>query len=123
LRLGLAFLAAIGTEHSVQTFCKHSPVSDTERAMLKEQRTAFTPHALSDLDHIMNEVWKELVADGVFSPTNFNAARAKLAQKVITFASSGWSAVQIKQLLSRALRNEHSDAALAGRDETRDQTA
>jgi hypothetical protein len=61
--------------------------------------------------HTMDEVWGELLADGILSPSNLDAGRTRLAQKIITFASSGWSATQIKQLLLRAYRNERSAAS------------
>jgi hypothetical protein len=56
----------------------------------------------------MDEVWKELLADDAVSPLKRDAGqmRTRLARKLITFASSGWSPVQIKQLLLRTLRNE-----------------
>jgi hypothetical protein len=77
--------------------------------MAREQRSAFTPEALSTFDHTMDEVWNELLTDEVVLIPNFDAGqmRTRLAQKLITFASSGWSAVQIKQLLLRTLRNDH----------------
>ena len=78
----------------------------------RQLRSAFTPEALSTLDHTMDEVCTELRADGLLSPANRDAdqTRTRVARKLITFASSGWSAVQIKQLLLRTLRNEHSAA-------------
>ena len=78
----------------------------------RKLRSAFTPEALSTLDHTMDEVCTELVADGVLSPVNRDAdeTRTRVARKLLTFSSSGWSAVQIKQLLLRTLRNEHSAA-------------
>ena len=58
----------------------------------------------------MDEVCTELLADGSLSPANLDAGqtRTRVARKLITFASSGWSAIQIKQLLLRTLRNERS---------------
>ena len=78
----------------------------------RQLRSAFTPEALSTFDHTMDEVCTELLADGLLSPANRDAdqTRTRVARKLITFASSGWSAVQIKQLLLRTLRNEHSAA-------------
>ena len=53
----------------------------------------------------------ELLADGVLSCNrDVNEARTRLAQKLMRFASSGRSVIQIWQLLSRALRNEQSSA-------------
>jgi hypothetical protein len=78
----------------------------------RQLRSAFTPEALSTFDHTMDEVCTELLADGLLSLANRDAdqTRTRVARKLITFASSGWSAVQIKQLLLRTLRNEHSAA-------------
>jgi hypothetical protein len=80
--------------------------------MVRQLRSAFTPDALATFDETMDEVWRELLADGVLSPAAFGAGqtRTRLARKLITCASGGWSAVQIKQLLLRALRNERSAA-------------
>jgi hypothetical protein len=58
----------------------------------------------------MDEVLTELLADGVLSSRDVDEARARLAQKLMKFASSGRSAIQIRQLLSRAVRNEQSSA-------------
>lgn len=77
-------------------------------SMAREQRSAFTPEALSMFDHTMDEVWNELLADDAVSTSRLDAGqlRTRLAQKLIMFASFGWSAVQIKQLLLRTLRND-----------------
>lgn len=76
--------------------------------MTRAPRSAFTPEALSTFEQTMDEVWKELLADDAVSPLKRDAGhlRATLARKLIAFASSGWSPVQIKQLLLRTLRNE-----------------
>jgi hypothetical protein len=76
--------------------------------MIRAPRSAFTPEALSTFEQTMDEVWKELLADDVVSPLKRDARemRTRLARKLITFASSGWSPAQIKQLLLRTLRNE-----------------
>jgi hypothetical protein len=58
----------------------------------------------------MDDVLTELLADGVLSGRDVDEARTRLAQKLMTFASSGWSVIQIRQLLSRAVRNEQSSA-------------
>jgi hypothetical protein len=75
---------------------------------VRAPRPAFTPEALATLDHTMDEVWKELINHGALSPLIHDASdvRAKMARRLIGFASSGWSVTQIKQLLLRALRNE-----------------
>jgi hypothetical protein len=80
--------------------------------LTRYRRSAFTPDALAAFDHTMDEVWTELLADGLPSPSNFDAGetRARVAQKLIAFASSGWSAIQIEQLILRTLRNERSAA-------------
>jgi len=76
--------------------------------LTRYRRSAFSPDALAAFDHTMDEVWTELLADGLLSSSNFDASktRARVAQKLIEFASSGWSAIQIKQLILRTLRNE-----------------
>jgi len=76
----------------------------------KELRPAFTSEALSTFEHTMDEVLTELLADGVLSSRDVNETRARLAQKLMRFASSGRSVTQIRQLLSRAVRNEQSSA-------------
>ena len=58
----------------------------------------------------MDDVLTELLADGVLSNRDVDEARTRLAQKLMRFASSGRSVIQIWQLLSRALRNEQSSA-------------
>jgi hypothetical protein len=81
--------------------------------MTRAPRSAFTPEALSTFEQTMDEVWKELRADDVVSPLKRDArrTRTRLARKLIAFASSGWSPVQIKQLLLRTLRNERRKAS------------
>ena len=76
--------------------------------MTRAPRSAFTPEALSTFEQTMDEVWKGLLADDVASPLKRDAGRmrTRLARQLITFASSGWSPVQVKQLLLRTLRNE-----------------
>ena len=81
--------------------------------MTRSPRFAFTPEALSTFEQTMDEVWKELLTDDAVSPLKRDARhmRTKLARKLIAFASSGWSSVQIKQLLLRTLRNERRKAS------------
>jgi hypothetical protein len=52
--------------------------------------------------------WKELVSEGVFALLAFDdeSTRTRLAYKVLTFASSDWTEMQMRQLLLRAFRNE-----------------
>src|SRR4029453_161464 len=73
-------------------------------------RSAFTSEALSTFEHTMDDVLSELLADGVLSSRDMDQARTRLAQKLMRFASSGRSVTQIRQLLSRAVRNEQSSA-------------
>lgn len=75
-------------------------------------RYAFTPEALSTFDKTMDEVCDELLAHGVVSPANLHAdqIRADLARKLMSIASSGRDAKQIKQLLVRPVRNERQAA-------------
>jgi hypothetical protein len=80
-------------------------------SMFRYPRSAFTPETLSMIYHTMDEVLGELLADGILSSSNLDAGRTRLAQKIIAFASSGWSATQIKQLLLRTYRNERSAAS------------
>lgn len=76
--------------------------------MNRQPRSAFTPEVLSTFDHTMDEVWNELIADEAVPTVTLEAGhiRTRLARKLITFASSGWSAIQIKQLLLRTVRND-----------------
>ena len=76
----------------------------------REPQRAFTSEALSSFEHAMDDVLTELLADGVLSNRDVDEARTRLAQKLMRFASSGRSVIQIRQLLSRALRNEQSSA-------------
>ena len=54
-----------------------------------ELRSAFTAEALSSFEHAMDDVWAELLADGVLSNGDVDEARTRLAQKLMGFASSG----------------------------------
>jgi hypothetical protein len=69
-------------------------------------RPSFTPEALSVFDRMFDEVWTELVSEGTFEIADTRFTRARLAQKILAFASNGWSKAQIAQLLLRAFRNE-----------------
>src|SRR4029453_425472 len=71
-------------------------------------RSAFTSEALSTFEHTMDDVLSELLADGVLSSRDMDQARTRLARKLMRFASSGRSVIQIWQLLSRAGRIEQS---------------
>ena len=76
----------------------------------RELQRAFTSEALSSFERAMDDVVTELIADGVLSNRDVDEARARLARKLMRFASSGRSVIQIRQLLSRTLRNEQSSA-------------
>jgi hypothetical protein len=80
-----------------------------------EQRPAFTSEALASLERAMDDVLAELLADGVLSNRDVDEARTRLARKLMRFASSGRTVTQIRQLLSRALRNEQSSARASAR--------
>ena len=71
-------------------------------------RSTFALEALSSFERAIDDVLTELLADGVLSSRDVDEARTRLAQKLMRFASSGRSVIQIRQLLSRALRNERS---------------
>jgi hypothetical protein len=75
-----------------------------------ELQPAFTTEVLASFEHAMDDVLTELLADGVLSKRDVDEARTRLAQKLMRFASSGRTVTQIRQLLSRALRNEQSSA-------------
>lgn len=65
------------------------------------------PEALSEFYGIFDEVWRQLLDEGVVSGFDSEQVRTRLAKKVLAFAfPSRWSDVQIKQLLIRAFRNE-----------------
>jgi hypothetical protein len=76
-------------------------------ARFSQPRSAFGPKALARLKPIFDDVWKELVSEGVFALLDFDeSTRTRLAYKVLTFASSDWTEMQMRQLLLRAFRNE-----------------
>jgi hypothetical protein len=65
------------------------------------------PEALSQFYAIFDEVWAQLVADGVAASFKTGEIRTRLANKLLAFTlPSRWSNIQIKQLLVRAIRNE-----------------
>jgi hypothetical protein len=58
---------------------------------------------------IVDEVWKELAKERAYNAyLSATAGRTLVARKVFQLAQSQWSAIQIKQLLLRAVRNEIS---------------
>jgi hypothetical protein len=77
-------------------------------ARFSQPRSAFGPEALTQLKPIFDDVWKELVCEGVFElpALDEGSTRTRLAYKVLTFASSDWTEIQMRQLLLRAFRNE-----------------
>jgi hypothetical protein len=65
------------------------------------------PEALSQFYAIFDEVWEQLVKDGVAASFDTGEIRTRLANKVLAFTlPSHWSDIQIRQLLVRAIRNE-----------------
>ncbi|HET7447078.1 MAG TPA: hypothetical protein VFJ49_04060 [Methyloceanibacter sp.] len=78
-------------------------------ARLATSRHSFNPEALSQIALIVDEVCKELAKEGTHNPyLSATAGRTLVARKVFHLAQSQWSAIQIKQLLLRVLRNEIS---------------
>ena len=77
-------------------------------ARFSQPRSAFGPEALAQLKPIFDDVWKELVSEGVFALLAYDDenTRTRLAFKVLTFANADWTEIQMKQLLLRAFRNE-----------------
>jgi hypothetical protein len=77
-------------------------------ARFSQPRSAFGPKALARLKPIFDDVWKELGSEGVFALLDVDeeSTRTRLAYKVLTFASSDWTEMQMRQLLLRAFRNE-----------------
>ena len=71
-------------------------------------RVAFNPEVLAVCDQIFEEVLKELLEGAVSVPSisEVSRMRTRVAQKVLAIASSGWTDIQIKQLLLRTFRNE-----------------
>jgi hypothetical protein len=78
-------------------------------ARLGTSRRSFNPEALSQIALIVDDVWKELAKDDTSSSAPRNAVgRTYVARKVFQLAQARWSAIQIKQLLLRAVRNQIS---------------
>ena len=73
-------------------------------ARFSQPRSAFGPEALARLKPIFDDVWKELISEGVFELPSFDegSTRTRLAYKVLTFASTDWTEIQMRQLLLRA---------------------
>ena len=78
-------------------------------ARLATSRRSFNPEALSQIALIVDEVCKEFAKEGTHYPyLSATAGRTLVARKVFQLAQSQWSAIQIKQLLLRVLRDEIS---------------
>jgi hypothetical protein len=85
------------------------PAKEVVMARLGTSRRSFNPEALSQIALIVDDVWKELSREGVYDASlSLSAGRNYVARKVFQLAQAQWSAIQIKQLLLRALRNEIS---------------
>jgi hypothetical protein len=70
-------------------------------------RDSFTPDALARFSRLFDEVWKELLEEGVLDATHDpRLARRRLAKTLFRLARSPWSDIQMRQLLMRAFRNE-----------------
>jgi hypothetical protein len=70
-------------------------------------RNSFTPDALARFSRLFDEVWKELLEEGVLDATHDpRLARRRLAKTLFRLARSPWSDIQMRQLLMRAFRNE-----------------
>src|SRR6188472_887055 len=70
-------------------------------------RHSFTPDILARFSRLFDEVWKELLEEGVLDATHDpRLARVRLAKTLFRLARSPWSDIQMRQLLVRAFRNE-----------------
>jgi hypothetical protein len=65
-------------------------------ARFSQPRSAFGPEDLAQLKPIFDDVWKELVSEGVFETSTFDegSTRTRLAYKALTFASTDWTEIQ-----------------------------
>jgi hypothetical protein len=71
------------------------------------QRSAFTPDALAKVSTLFDEVWNELLLDGVLTPSaDVAGSRERLARTLFSLARAPWTDAQIRQLLIRAFRND-----------------
>ena len=89
------------------------PATSPLRTALTEatRRCGFSPEALEALDRTIDDVWRELVDEGM---ADDRTLRTRLARKLIAFACDGRGDIQAKQLLLRTFRNEMLAAANAG---------
>jgi hypothetical protein len=84
-------------------------------ARLGTSRRSFNPEALSQIALIVDDVLKELAQEGANVSFNMAARRNYVARKVFQLAHAKWTAIQIKQLLLRSVRNEISLRRRKGR--------
>jgi hypothetical protein len=101
-------------KHMTQVLNEISPPATAPlRAALTEatRRCGFSPEALEALDRTIEDVWQELIDDGM---ADDRTLRTRLARKLIAFACHGRGDIQAKQLLLRTFRNEILAAANAG---------
>jgi hypothetical protein len=93
-------------KHMTQVPNTNSPPATAPlRAALTEatRRCGFSPEALEALDLTIDDVYRELIDDGL---ADDRTLRARLARKLIAFACNGRGDIQAKQLLLRTFRNE-----------------
>jgi hypothetical protein len=63
------------------------------------------PDALAKVSTLFDEVWNELLLDGV-PDADVAGSRERLARTLFSLARAPWTDAQIRQLLIRAFRNE-----------------
>ena len=73
-------------------------------ARFSQPRSAFGPEALARLKPVFDGVWKEPISEGVFELPSFDEGSTRT--RLLTFASTDWTEIQMRQLLLRAFRNE-----------------
>jgi len=70
-------------------------------------RHSFTPDALARFSRLFDDVWKELLEEGVLDASHDpRLAHRRLAKTLFRLARSSWTDIQMRQLLIRAFRNE-----------------
>jgi hypothetical protein len=101
-------------DHDNGTLCQEQSFNQQVRAGMRKMtpnprrlRNSFTPDALARFSRLFDEVWKELLEEGVLDATHDPwLARRRLAKTLFCLARSSWSDIQMRQLLIRAFRNE-----------------